>query len=87
MMDRLLRDRTLKDYTIDITTRLSRYTANPRIFAKTTSMEAIFSIHRSESRTDIALLASAVFLQRFSLPFQRTFLALDIRARRIYFNV
>jgi hypothetical protein len=32
---------------------------------------------KSEARVDIALLASALFLQRFSLPFGKTYLALD----------
>lgn len=78
MIDHLLRDRILKDYTIDTTTSLSLYITNPRIVAKTTSMEPSLSTYRSETRTDIALLASALFLQRLSLPFQLTFLALDI---------
>jgi hypothetical protein len=43
-----------------------------------TRSEAIFSSHRSERRIEVALLISALFLQRFSLPFQRTFLMLDI---------
>ena len=34
--------------------------------------------YKSETRVEVALLVSALFLQRFSLPFQRTFLALDI---------
>jgi len=33
--------------------------------------------HKSETRVDIALLASALFLQRFNLPFSGKFLALD----------
>jgi len=32
----------------------------------------------SEPRTDIALLVSALFFQRFSLPFQHTYLMLDV---------
>src|SRR5215471_2592505 len=34
--------------------------------------------HKSETRVEVALLVSALFLQRFSLPFQHTFLMLDI---------
>jgi hypothetical protein len=34
--------------------------------------------YKSKTRTDIALLVSALFLQRFSLQFGKTFLALDL---------
>lgn len=42
------------------------------------SAESIFPTYKSETRIEVALLVSALFLQRFSLPFQRTFLMLDM---------
>jgi hypothetical protein len=39
---------------------------------------SIFYAHRFEARIEFALLVSALFLQRFSLPFQNTFLMLDV---------
>jgi hypothetical protein len=43
-----------------------------------TSAASIRQIYRSETRIDIALLVSALFLQRFSLQFGKTFLTLDL---------
>jgi hypothetical protein len=42
------------------------------------SAESALPTSKSETRIEIALLVSALFLQRFSLPFQHTFLSLDI---------
>jgi hypothetical protein len=42
-----------------------------------TSATPISPIYKSETRVDIALLASALFLQRFGLPFFHTFLTFD----------
>jgi hypothetical protein len=43
-----------------------------------TSRASVCSTYKSETRIDIALLLSALFLQRFSLQFGKTFLALDL---------
>ena len=43
-----------------------------------TSAASLRQIYKSETRIDIALLVSALFLQRFSLRFGKTFLALDL---------
>jgi hypothetical protein len=43
-----------------------------------TSVASTRQIYKSETRIDIALLVSALFLQRFSLQFGKTFLALDL---------
>ena len=40
-------------------------------------VSAVLSAYRPETRIDVALLGSALFLQRFSLPFGNTRLALD----------
>ena len=55
---------------------VSRYNVDRRILAKT-SATPVFPRYRSETRVDIALLASALFLQRFGLPFFHTFLTFD----------
>jgi hypothetical protein len=43
-----------------------------------TSAASIRQIYKSKTRIDIALLVSALFLQRFSLQFGKTFLVLDL---------
>jgi hypothetical protein len=43
-----------------------------------TSAASLCQIYKSETRIDIALLLSALFLQRFSLKFGNTFLVLDL---------
>src|SRR5215813_12829054 len=43
-----------------------------------TSAGSLRQINKSETRIDIALLVSALFLQRFSLQFGNTFLVLDL---------
>jgi hypothetical protein len=43
-----------------------------------TSAASLRQIYKSETRIDIALLVSALFLQRFSLRFGNTFLVLDL---------
>ncbi len=58
-------------------TRVSRFTVERWIFAGT-PVTPVCPRDRSETRVSIALLASALFLQRFSLPFGRTSLSLDI---------
>jgi hypothetical protein len=45
-----------------------------------TSSASISPIYKSETRIDIALLASALFLQRFTLPFGNTFVHLELVA-------
>jgi len=47
----------------------------------------IYEIDKSATRVDIALLVSALFLQRFALPVGGTFLGLDLMAHRPYFIV
>lgn len=42
------------------------------------SRRSVFPPYLSAARTDVALLASAFFLQRFTLPFGNTLLALDL---------
>ena len=42
------------------------------------SVASLRQIYKSETRIDIALLVSALFLQRFSLQFGKTFLVLDL---------
>ena len=43
-----------------------------------TSAASLRQIYKSPTRIDIALLVSALFLQRFSLKFGNTFLVLDL---------
>jgi hypothetical protein len=57
-------------------TRVSQYNANHRLHEKT-SVAFVAPTHTPQTRVDIALLASALFLQRFGLPFFHTFLSLD----------
>jgi hypothetical protein len=45
-----------------------------------TSLSSVSPTYRSQTRVDIALLFSALFLQRFTLPFGNTFLHLDLVA-------
>ena len=67
----------MKNYTIDTVTNVSQYVTNRPMLAET-SAASIRRIYKSETRIDIALLVSALFLQRFSLQFGNTFLALDL---------
>jgi len=67
----------LKNYTIDTVTNVSQYGTNRPMLAET-SAASLRQIYKSETRIDIALLVSALFLQRFSLRFGKTFLALDL---------
>lgn len=64
----------MKDGTTDTMTNVSAYPVNLRILAQTPFRPT----NRAETRIDIALLVSALFLQRFSLPFGATFLLLDL---------
>jgi hypothetical protein len=58
-------------------TNVSQYRANRRMLAEI-SVASLYPAYKSETRIDIALLVSALFLQRFTLPFGKTFLALDL---------
>ena len=55
---------------------LGQRSAERSTFARTLAA-SVGRTHASEARVDIALLASALFLQRFTLPFGKTYLALD----------
>src|SRR5260370_10669177 len=81
-IDRVLRDRTSKDYTIGTMASVSQYSVDRPMLAETpvASVWPTYNLDKSATRTDIALLVSALFLQRFSLPFRATFLALDLVA-------
>jgi hypothetical protein len=59
---------------------VSRYGADQRILAATPDASArrTNELDRSATRVDIALLVSALFLQRFSLTFGKIFLELDL---------
>lgn len=76
-IDRVLRDRILKNYTIDTVTNVSQYGTNRPMLTEA-SVASLRQIYKSETRIDIALLVSALFLQRFSLQFGKTFLVLDL---------
>jgi hypothetical protein len=82
-IDRVLRDRTSKDYTIGIVASGSQYNVDRRLLAGTSATpvfptyKPVFPAYKSNTRVDIALLASALFLQRFGLPFFDTRLNLD----------
>jgi hypothetical protein len=79
-IDRDQQDRTSRDCTIDIMSSVSRYGADQRILAATPDASArrTNELDRSATRVDIALLVSALFLQRFSLTFGKIFLELDL---------
>jgi hypothetical protein len=82
-IDRVLQDRTSKDYTIGIVASGSQYNVDRRLLAGTSATpvfptyKPVFPTYKSNTRVDIALLASALFLQRFGLPFFDTRLNLD----------
>jgi hypothetical protein len=78
--DRVLRDRTSKDYTIGTVTSLSEHDANRRgpPEPSAASVRLPFRSDASATRVDLALLFCALFLSRFSLPFGNTFLMLDL---------
>src|SRR5437016_4142754 len=44
----------------------------------TSAPASVFTTYKSESRTDIALLGAALFMQRFTLPFFHTLLSIDL---------
>jgi hypothetical protein len=79
-IDRVLRDQTSKDYTIDTVTSLSEYDADRRSPPESSaaSVRLPFRSDVSATRVDFALLFCALFLSRFSLPFGNTFLMLDL---------
>jgi hypothetical protein len=58
---------------------VGHYSADRRTLSGA-SLYPTYKSDRSATRVDIALLVSALFLQRFSLPFGATFLALDLVA-------
>src|SRR5262249_24877263 len=76
-IDRVLRHRILKNCTIDTVTKVSQYGPSRPMLAET-SAASLRQIYKSETRIDIALLVSALFLLRFSLKFGNTFLVLDL---------
>src|SRR6516165_5450636 len=76
-IDHVLRDRILKNYTIDTAPNVSKYGTDRPMLAEA-SVASFRQIYESETRIDIALLVSALFLQRFSLQFGKTFLVLDL---------
>jgi hypothetical protein len=61
---------------------VGHYSADRRTLAQTSgaSLYPTDKSDKSATRVDIALLVSALFLQRFTLPFGATFLALDLVA-------
>jgi hypothetical protein len=61
---------------------VSQYSVDRRMLAQTSgaSVYPTYKSDKSATRVDIALLVSALFLQRFTLPFGATFLALDLVA-------
>jgi hypothetical protein len=61
-------------------TSVSQYGTDPRLLAATpvASARRTNELDKSATRGDIALLVSALFLQRFSLTFGNTFLELDL---------
>jgi hypothetical protein len=77
-----VRDRTLKDCTIGTVGSVSQQAVSRRLLAETsaTPVWPAYKFDKSATRTDIALLASALFLQRFALPFGNTFLHLEVVA-------
>jgi hypothetical protein len=78
-INRVLRDRTSKDCTIGIMASVSQYHVNRPLLAEPSATPAFptYKSDKSATRTDIALLVSALFLQRFSLPFGNKFLMLN----------
>jgi hypothetical protein len=73
-IDRDLQDRTSKDYIINTMTNGGRYSVRRGMLAE---KSVLSRWPKSETRVDIALLVSALFLQRFSLPFGQTYLMLE----------
>src|SRR5271156_6764649 len=70
---RVLRDRTSKDCTINMMTSESQDSVNGR----TLPAVSVWRKNDSATQIDIAFLGSALFLQRFSLPFAGKRLGLD----------
>jgi hypothetical protein len=70
---------TLKDYITNTMTDVGRYNVGRRMLADP-SVRPIYSSDKSATGTDIALLVSMLFLQRFSLPFSGTALQLELVA-------
>src|SRR6266446_5116906 len=82
-IDRVLRDRISKDYTTNTMTSVGQHSVGGRMLAETSvaSVRPTYkSDNKSATRVDIALLVSALFLLRFSLPFGATLLHLDLVA-------
>jgi hypothetical protein len=75
--DRVPRGRPLKDGTISTVANVS---ADRQILGEifVTSLSPTYKSDASATRVDIALLVSALFLQRFSLSFGHTVLGLDL---------
>jgi hypothetical protein len=63
-------------------TGVSEHIGDRRMLAETSvaSVWPTYKLEKSATRVDIALLVSALFLQRFTLPFGKTFLHLDLVA-------
>jgi hypothetical protein len=79
--DRVPRARRLKDGTINTVASVGQY-RGPVMLAETAaaSVPRAYDSANSATRVDIALLASMLFLQRFSLPVGRTFIGLELVA-------
>jgi hypothetical protein len=72
------RGRLSKDGTIDSMASVSRYGADQQMLSETRAA-SVCPTYWSETRVDIALLASVLFLQRFGLPFfDNTRLSFDL---------
>jgi hypothetical protein len=80
--NRVLRDRTSKDCTIGTVGSVNLYKVGRLLLAETSRTPAFrtYKSNISATRTDIALLVSVLFLQRFTLPFGKTFLGLEFVA-------
>src|SRR5215469_10831897 len=78
-MKRSLRDQRLNDGIINTVVSVIPGSTNRPLLAET-STKPICLVHQSGIRVDIALLVSALFLPRFSLPFGATRLQLELVA-------
>ena len=56
-------------------TSVREYSGNRRILAEIAA--SVSPIYKSETRVDVALLVSALFLQRFTIPFGKSLVSLD----------
>jgi hypothetical protein len=80
---KILLHQTLKNYTVDTTVAsVDEYTAGGGARSSNIPVGSGWRASKLEdntaARVDLTLLASALFLQRFSLPFGNTFLMLDL---------